>query len=178
MHFSPTPIPDVVLIDPVVHTDNRGFLMETWAEQRFAEAGITARFVQDVHSRSVAGTLRGIHYQIERAQGKLVRVLAGTVFDVAVDLRRSSPSFGQWTGANLSGENRRQIWIPEGFGHGFVVLSETADIEYRMTELLLAGTRTDRILWDDPDRRHRLAPGRRVKPVAVGQQIWPARPFA
>ena len=124
--------------------------METWTRQRFADAGINADFVQDVHSRSVAGTLRGIHYQIDQAQGKLVRALRGEIFDVAVDLRRSSSTYGQWVAEVLSSENCRQIWIPEGFGHGFLVLSESADIEYRMTNYH-APEFGRTIRWDDAE---------------------------
>ena len=150
MEFTETSIPDVIIIDPVVHEDSRGFLMETWQAERFRAAGIDARFVQDVHSRSSQGTIRGLHYQLEHPQGKLIRVLRGEVYDVAVDLRRSSPSFGKWVGEMLSEGNRRLIWVPPGFAHGFQVLSEFADIEYRMTDFHApADART--IRWDDPD---------------------------
>ena len=150
MQFTPTRIPDVITIDPVLHEDSRGFLMETWKASAFAAAGIDANFVQDVHSGSAAGTVRGLHYQVENAQGKLVRVLHGEIFDVAVDLRRSSPTCGQWVGVNLSERNRRLIWIPPGFAHGFMVRSDGAEIEYRMTDYYApAHERT--ILWNDPD---------------------------
>ena len=150
MEFTPTQIRDVVVIDPVVYEDERGFLMETWRASRFEKAGIDARFVQDVHSRSAKGTIRGLHYQIRQAQGKLIRVIRGEVFDVAVDIRKSSPTFGQWVGETLSEGNRRLIWVPPGFAHGFVVLSEFADIEYRMTDYH-APEHARSIRWDDPD---------------------------
>lgn len=150
MNFSATEIPDVVVIDPVVFEDARGFLMETWQSERFSDAGIEANFVQDVHSRSANGVLRGLHYQIEHAQGKLIRVLHGELFDVAVDLRRSSPTFGKWVSEILSASNRRLIWVPPGFAHGFMVLSDHAEIEYRMTDYHSPEYgRT--IHWDDPD---------------------------
>jgi len=128
-------IPDVLLIEPKVFGDERGFFFESFNQARFEEAlGRSVSFVQDNHSRSVKGVLRGLHYQIQRAQGKLVRVVSGTVFDVAVDLRKSSPTFGQWVGEILSAENKRQLWIPEGFAHGFVVLSESAEFLYKTTD--------------------------------------------
>jgi dTDP-4-dehydrorhamnose 3,5-epimerase len=121
MEFTATQIPDVIVIDPVVYEDTRGFFMETWQEQKFRDAGIDAKFVQDSHSRSSYGALRGLHYQVSQAQGKLIRVLQGEAFDVAVDLRKSSPTFGQWVGEVLSAGNRKLIWIPPGFAHGFLV---------------------------------------------------------
>ena len=133
MHFTPTAIPDVILIEPQVFGDDRGFFMETYQQRKFAEGGITASFVQDNHSGSQQGILRGLHYQLRQPQGKLVRVVAGEVFDVAVDLRRSSPSFGRWVGEVLSSANRRQLWIPPGFGHGFYVVSEWAEVVYKAT---------------------------------------------
>ncbi len=150
MQFTPTVIPDVVVIDPVVHEDRRGFLMETWQAGLYKNAGIDATFVQDVHSRSAYGALRGIHYQIQNAQGKLIRVVRGEIFDVAVDLRRSSPTFGQWVSEILSEGNRKLLWVPPGFGHGFMVLSEYADIEYRMTDYH-APEFGRTIRWDDPE---------------------------
>lgn len=150
MEFAETSIPDVVTIDPVVHEDGRGFLMETWQAERFRSAGIDARFVQDVHSRSSRGTIRGLHYQLEHPQGKLIRVIRGEVFDVAVDIRRSSATFGRWVGEVLSEGNRRLIWVPPGFAHGFMVLSEIADIEYRMTDFHAPGD-AHTIRWDDPE---------------------------
>jgi dTDP-4-dehydrorhamnose 3,5-epimerase len=150
MQFTRTAIADVVVIDPVIHEDARGFLMETWQERRYRDAGIDARFVQDVHSRSSRNTLSGLHYQIGRPQGKLIRVVRGEVYDVAVDVRRSSSTYGLWVGEYLSAENRRLIWIPPGFAHGFLVLSDTADFEYRMTDYYAPGEERT-ILWDDPD---------------------------
>jgi len=150
MEFTATRIPDVIVIDPVVFKDERGFLMETWQASRFAAAGIDATFVQQNHSHSSYGALRGLHYQVKQAQGKLVRVVRGEVFDVAVDLRRASPTFGQWVGETLSEDNRRLIWIPPGFAHGFMVMSERADFEYCMTEYY-APEYERTILWNDPD---------------------------
>jgi dTDP-4-dehydrorhamnose 3,5-epimerase len=150
MEFSRTAIADVVIIDPVVHEDPRGFLMETWQKRRYQDAGIDARFVQDVHSRSARNTIRGLHYQLGQPQGKLIRVIGGEAFDVAVDLRQSSPSFGQWVGVVLSANNRRLLWIPPGFAHGFMVLSDTADFEYRLTDYY-APEEERTILWNDPD---------------------------
>jgi dTDP-4-dehydrorhamnose 3,5-epimerase len=129
-----TSIPDVLVLEPAVHHDERGFFLESWHEKRLASAGITARFVQDNHSHSVQGTLRGLHYQVQSPQGKLVRVVNGRVYDVAVDLRRSSATFGHWVHQDLSSENHRQLWIPPGFAHGFYVLSKSADLLYRCTE--------------------------------------------
>jgi dTDP-4-dehydrorhamnose 3,5-epimerase len=143
-------IPDVLLIEPVVHHDGRGFFLESWHEKRLASAGLSAHFVQDNHSRSRRGTLRGLHYQVESPQGKLVRVVQGEVYDVAVDLRRSSPTFRQWVHQGLSSENHKQLWVPPGFAHGFYVLSETADLVYKCTTYYSAGhDRTVR--WNDPD---------------------------
>ena len=149
MRFTSTSIPDVILIEPKVFGDARGFFMETYQAQRFAAAGIDADFVQDNHSGSRQGTLRGLHYQIQQAQGKLVRVLAGEIYDVAIDLRRSSPSFGQWVGITLTAENKHQLWVPPGFGHGFYVLSEWAEIHYKATDYY-APQWERTILWDDP----------------------------
>ena len=150
MEFTATQIPDVIVIDPLVHEDARGFLMETWQADRFRQAGIEADFVQDVHSRSARGTVRGLHYQVKQAQGKLIRVIRGEAFDVAVDIRKSSPTFGQWVGETLSEGNRKLIWVPPGFAHGFMVLSDYADFEYRMTDYH-APEHARSIRWDDPD---------------------------
>lgn len=150
MEFTATQIRDVVVIDPLVHEDARGFLMETWQAERFRAAGIDAVFVQDVHSRSDRGTVRGLHYQINQPQGKLIRVIRGEAFDVAVDIRKSSPTFGQWVGETLSEGNRKLIWVPPGFAHGFMVLSDFADFEYRMTDYH-ASEHGRSILWDDPE---------------------------
>jgi len=147
---TPTEIPDVLLIEPRVYHDARGFFLATWHQARFAEAGIGVPFVQDNHSRSVCGTLRGLHYQSHQPQGKMVLVASGRIFDVAVDLRRSSPTFGGWVGVTLSDENRRQLWVPPGFAHGFYVTSELADVIYKCTDYY--APEHDRTLrWDDPD---------------------------
>lgn len=134
MKITETKIPAVKLIEPKVFGDERGFFVETWNEKAFREAGINATFVQDNHSRSVKNTLRGLHYQIKQPQGKLVRVTRGEVFDVAVDLRTNSPTFGQWVGEYLSEENNRMLWVPPGFAHGFLVTSDTADFQYKCTD--------------------------------------------
>jgi dTDP-4-dehydrorhamnose 3,5-epimerase len=149
MRFDATPLPGVVVVVPKVFEDERGFFMETWQAKKFAEAGIEAEFVQENFSRSVYGTLRGLHYQIRQPQGKLVRVVQGKVFDVAVDLRKSSSTFGRWFGETLSAENRRQLWVPPGFAHGFLVLSEIAEFEYKCTEYY-APEHERSIRWDDP----------------------------
>ena len=150
MIVTPTAIPDVLVIEPKVFGDARGFFLESWNAQAFAGAGIPAAFVQDNHSRSPRGVLRGLHYQIRQPQGKLVRVVAGEVFDVAVDLRRASPTFGRWVGERLSAENKRMLWIPPGFGHGFLVLSESADFLYKTTDYY-APEHERVIAWNDPD---------------------------
>ena len=145
-----TRIPDVKLIKPKVFGDERGFFMETWNARAFAEAGIDATFVQDNHSRSVQHTLRGLHYQIKQPQGKLVRVTRGEVFDVAVDLRKNSSTFGQWVGEVLSEENQHQLWVPPGFAHGFYVMSETADFQYKCADFY-APEHERCIRWDDTE---------------------------
>ncbi|MDH5711295.1 MAG: dTDP-4-dehydrorhamnose 3,5-epimerase [Gammaproteobacteria bacterium] len=135
MKVIPTKIPDVLIIEPEVHGDERGFFFESFNQKKFTElTGIDRHFVQDNHSLSRRGVLRGLHYQIKQPQGKLVRVVRGEVFDVAVDLRKSSATFGQWEGAMLSAENKRQLWIPEGFAHGFIVLSDEAEFLYKTTD--------------------------------------------
>ena len=150
MKATPTAIPDVLLIEPRVFGDARGFFFESFNQRDFAQAtGVHAAFVQDNHSRSARGVLRGLHYQIRQPQGKLVRVVAGTVFDVAVDLRCASPSFGQWVGAVLSEDNKTQLWIPPGCAHGFVVLSESADFLYKTTDYY-APEHERCIAWNDP----------------------------
>lgn len=144
-------IPDVVLIEPVVHTDDRGFFFESFNQRRFNQAvSQDVNFVQDNHSVSVKNVLRGLHYQIQQSQGKLVRVVVGKVFDVAVDIRRSSPTFGHWVGAHLSAKNKRQLWIPAGFAHGFVVLSDTAESLYKTTDYYTAEHERC-IRWNDRD---------------------------
>jgi len=148
MKAMPTEIPDVIMLEPQVFYDARGFFMETYHARKLAELGIDAQFVQDNHSRSQRGTLRGLHYQTRHAQGKLVRVVNGEVFDVAVDLRRRSPTFGCWTGAILSADNKRQLWIPPGFAHGFYTLSEMVDLIYKVTDYY--APEWDRtLLWND-----------------------------
>jgi len=145
-----TSLPDVLLLEPKVFGDSRGFFMESWNRQTFTDLGLNLEFVQDNHSRSARGVLRGLHYQLNEPQGKLVRVTSGAVFDVAVDLRRSSPHFGQWTGHELSAENQRMLWVPPGFGHGFLVLSDSADFLYKTTSYY--APQWDRgIRWDDPE---------------------------
>ncbi|MGA7616916.1 MAG: dTDP-4-dehydrorhamnose 3,5-epimerase [Thermoanaerobaculia bacterium] len=144
-----TNLPGVLIIESRSFEDERGFFMETWHQTKFAEIGIDARFVQDNHSRSTRGVLRGLHFQQPSPQGKLVRAVTGRIFDVAVDIRRGSPSFGRWTGVELSEENRFQLWVPEGFAHGFVVLSDVADVVYKCTAIYDAPA--DRgIAWNDP----------------------------
>jgi len=150
MNFLPTSLPEVLIVEPRLFGDARGFFMETYHREKFHRGGITAEFVQDNHSGSRQGILRGLHYQIRQPQGKLVRVVSGRVFDVAVDIRRSSPTFGRWVGVELSAQNKRQLWIPEGFAHGFYVLSEWAEVVYKATDLY--APEWDRsIRWDDPD---------------------------
>ena len=150
MKFIPTSIPDVILIEPDVFGDHRGFFMETWHQEKFVEAGINATFVQDNHSKSKRGILRGLHYQMHQPQGKLVRVIAGEVFDVAVDLRKSSPTFGKWVGEKLSADNKLMLWVPPGFAHGFYVLSEFAEFTYKCTDFY-APEHERSIRWDDQD---------------------------
>ena len=152
MKVSPTRLPEVLILEPPVFGDSRGFFTESWNEPRFnAAVGHPVRFVQDNHSRSAKGVLRGLHFQrAPHAQGKLVRCVAGAVFDVAVDLRAGSPRFGQWVGVELSADNHRQLWIPPGFGHGFLTLSDSADFLYKTTELY-APDCEGAVRWDDPD---------------------------
>ena len=150
MQVIATRLPDVLLLEPRVFGDARGFFMESWNRQTFADLGLDLDFVQDNHSRSTRDVLRGLHYQLNQPQGKLVRVTSGAVFDVAVDVRRSSPHFGQWTGHELSADNQHMLWIPPGFAHGFLVLSESADFLYKTTAYY--APQWDRgIRWDDPE---------------------------
>lgn len=150
MPIQTTAIPDVLIIEPKVFGDERGFFYESFNARSFAEqTGVKAQFVQDNHSKSVKGVLRGLHYQIQQPQGKLVRVVAGEVFDVAVDIRKHSPTFGQWVGLVLSGENKRQLWIPEGFAHGFLVTSESAEFLYKTTDYYAPEFERS-LLWNDP----------------------------
>ncbi len=150
MNVIPTALPEVLILEPRVFGDARGFFFESYNRKAFAAAtGLDVEFVQDNHSRSVRGVLRGLHYQLVKPQGKLVRAVAGAVWDVAVDLRRSSPRFGQWVGVELSADNQRQLWVPPGFGHGFVVLSESADFLYKTTDYWYP--EHDRnLVWNDP----------------------------
>lgn len=149
MNFTPTTIPGVMQIEPIVFEDPRGFFMETYQQDKFTKAGIGFNFVQDNHSRSIQGTLRGLHYQIRHAQGKLVRVVAGKVFDVAVDLRRSSPTFGKWEGCILSADNKMQLWLPPGFAHGFYTISDWAEVFYKATDFYSPEEERS-IIWNDP----------------------------
>lgn len=151
MKVTKTIIPDVLVVEPTVFGDERGFFYESYNERKWKElTGLDTRFVQDNHSKSSQGVLRGIHYQIEHSQGKLVRVVAGEVYDVAVDLRQSSPTFGKWVAEHLSAENKKMLWVPEGFGHGFLVLSETAEFLYRTTDFY-APEHERCVVWNDPD---------------------------
>jgi dTDP-4-dehydrorhamnose 3,5-epimerase len=150
MKIIQTEIPDVLRLEPVVYGDNRGFFMESFNARDFArETGIDRPFVQDNHSRSSKNVLRGCHYQRQHPQGKLVRVVKGSVFDVAIDMRRSSPTFGKWTGCELSEDNKRLFWIPEGFAHGFLVLSDSADFLYKTTDYYAPGDEQC-MIWNDP----------------------------
>jgi dTDP-4-dehydrorhamnose 3,5-epimerase len=150
MNIIPTTIPDVKILEPKVFGDARGFFFESYNERAFRQAtGLDVGFVQDNHSRSARGVLRGLHYQVRQPQGKLVRVVRGSVFDVAVDLRQSSPTFGQWVGAELSEENQRQMWVPAGFAHGFLVTSDSADFLYKTTDYY-APEHERCLAWNDP----------------------------
>ncbi|WP_322978991.1 dTDP-4-dehydrorhamnose 3,5-epimerase [Pseudomonas sp. C11] len=150
MNIIATALPEVLIIEPQVFGDERGFFYESFNAKRFAElTGVQRDFVQDNHSRSARGVLRGLHYQLQQAQGKLVRVTAGEVYDVAVDVRRSSPTFGKWVGVHLSAQNKRQLWVPEGFAHGFLVLSDYAEFLYKTTDYY-APAHERSIRWDDP----------------------------
>ncbi|HEY9864501.1 MAG TPA: dTDP-4-dehydrorhamnose 3,5-epimerase [Candidatus Obscuribacterales bacterium] len=151
MTITPTKIPDVFIIEPKVFGDERGFFFESFNQKNFTEkTGITSEFVQDNHSRSVKGVLRGLHYQIQQTQGKLLRVVAGEIFDVAVDMRKSSPTFGQWVGCILSAENKRQFWVPPGFAHGFLVTSDIAEVLYKTTDYYAPNYERS-LLWNDPE---------------------------
>jgi dTDP-4-dehydrorhamnose 3,5-epimerase len=150
LKVTPTNIPEVLILEPRVFRDDRGFFMESFNYEDFAEAtGLDETFVQDNHSKSIKGVLRGLHYQVEHPQGKLVRVVQGEVFDVAVDLRRSSPTFGKWASCVLSADNAKQFWVPPGFAHGFLVLSETAEFLYKTTDYRYAEHERS-LLWNDP----------------------------
>ncbi|MFP6654590.1 MAG: dTDP-4-dehydrorhamnose 3,5-epimerase [Myxococcota bacterium] len=149
MKITPTELPEVLLVEPEIHLDDRGFFLETWHAEKYAAAGLDAVFVQDNHSRSSRGTLRGLHAQLNKPQGKLVRASRGEIFDVAVDIRQGSPTFGKYVGVLLSDENFRQLWIPEGYAHGFCVVSETAELQYKCTDVY-DPTGDIIIRWDDP----------------------------
>jgi dTDP-4-dehydrorhamnose 3,5-epimerase len=149
MKFHKTPIADAILVEPQVFGDPRGFFMETWHEPKFQAAGIDVKFVQDNHSRSTQWTLRGIHMQVEHTQGKLVRVTSGSVFDVVVDLRRSSPTFKQWWGVELSDKNHHMLWVPPGLAHGMLVTSESADFLYKCTDIY-SPVHERTLAWDEP----------------------------
>ena len=149
MRFLPTALPGVILVEPEVHRDGRGFFLESYHLEKYRQGGIPGPFVQDNHSHSVQGTLRGLHAQIGRPQGKLVRAVKGDMFDVAVDIRRNSPCFGKWVGVRLSGDDFRQLYVPPGFAHGFCVLSPTVDVEYKCTDFYDPGSEVS-IAWNDP----------------------------
>jgi dTDP-4-dehydrorhamnose 3,5-epimerase len=150
MKFIAQKIPDVLLIEPKIFEDPRGFFLETYREELFTQAGIMGRFIQDNHSCSQKGVLRGLHYQIRHPQGKLMRVIRGEIFDVAVDIRKSSPTFGQWVGVYLSAQNKNQLWVPPGFAHGFYVVSEVAEVTYKVNDLYAPEWERS-ILWNDPE---------------------------
>ena len=180
MKVIPTSIPDVLIIEPDVFGDDRGFFLESWNAQDFARiVGVGISFVQDNHSRSRRGILRGLHYQVRQPQGKLVRTVSGRVYDVAVDLRKSSPSFGRWVAAELSERNHRQMWIPTGFAHGFLVLSDFADFLYKTTDYY-APAHERCIAWNDPtlaiDWPHEVAPTLSAKDT-VGVSLGDAEVF-
>ena len=149
MKFAPAAVPGVVVIEPDVHTDRRGFFLETYHAEKYRAGGIPGEFVQDNHSRSTAGTIRGLHLQLRRPQGKLIHVVEGEIFDVAVDVRRGSPTFGQWVGVTLSAANFRQCYVPPGFAHGFAVVSAVAQVVYKCTDVYDPGGELG-IAWDDP----------------------------
>ena len=149
MKFIPTELPGVLIVEPDVYRDPRGFFLETYVEAKYREGGVDAAFVQDNHSRSVRGTLRGLHVQVPRGQAKLLRAVVGAVFDVAVDIRLGSPTFGRWVGIELSAENHRQIYIPAGFAHGFCVMSDVAEVEYKCSEVYVPQDEIT-IQWNDP----------------------------
>lgn len=150
MKIKPTSIPDILVIEPDVHGDHRGFFMETWRKEWFTDLGDDLTFVQDNHSKSVKGTLRGLHYQVKQPQGKFIRVVQGEIFDVVVDLRLASDTFGQWEGVLLSSENKKSLWVPPGFAHGFYVISDTAEITYKCTDYYAAEYERS-LLWNDPE---------------------------
>ncbi|MEQ8408679.1 MAG: dTDP-4-dehydrorhamnose 3,5-epimerase [Gammaproteobacteria bacterium] len=149
MNIVATELPDVLIFEPKLHGDDRGYFLETWRQSHFDERGIAVKFVQDNQSKSAQGTLRGLHYQLNFPQGKLLRVLSGEIYDVAVDMRKSSPTFGKWVGVTLSADNHKQLWVPAGFAHGFYVTSKTAEIAYKCTEYYHPEDEHS-LLWNDP----------------------------
>lgn len=149
VRFVPTALPGVIVLEPDVHRDGRGFFLETYHAEKYRAGGIQGSFVQDNHSRSVAGTVRGLHLQVKRPQGKLVRVIEGEIFDVAVDVRRGSPTFGRWVGMTISADNFKQCYVPEGFAHGFCVVSPVAQVEYKCTDLYDPPSEIG-VAWNDP----------------------------
>jgi len=150
MQIHKTNIPDVLVFEPTVHGDNRGFFLETWRDEWFSSISPGLKFVQDNHSKSLQGTLRGLHYQIKQTQGKFVRAVKGEIFDAVVDIRKNSSTFGQWTGVILSEENKNSLWVPPGFAHGFYVMSDTAEITYKCTDYYAAEYERS-MLWNDPE---------------------------
>lgn len=150
MQIDKTSIPDVLVFEPTVHGDHRGFFMETWRKEWFSTITPVIQFVQENHSKSIQGTLRGLHYQLKQTQGKFIRVVQGEVYDAVVDIRKSSATFGQWTGVILSADNKKSLWVPPGFAHGFYVLSDTAEITYKCTDYYAAEYERS-LLWNDPD---------------------------
>ncbi|MGB6489751.1 MAG: dTDP-4-dehydrorhamnose 3,5-epimerase [Steroidobacteraceae bacterium] len=168
MEFVPTDIPEVVLIRPKVFGDARGYFMESWEQRKFAAGGLDLQFVQDNHSHSARHILRGLHYQIQQPQGKLVRVVTGAVYDVAVDIRRSSSTFGKWVGLVLSAENHHMLWVPPGFAHGYLVLSDSADFLYKVTDFW-APNHERAILWNDPQIGVKWPLPTGVEPVLSGK---------
>ena len=149
MKIKKTKIPDLIVLEPKVYGDERGFFLESYNQRSLAEIGLARNFVQDNHSRSARNVLRGLHYQLGQPQGKLVRVVVGAIWDVAVDIRRSSATFGEWVGEEISAENKRMLWVPEGFAHGFVVISESADVLYKATDFYAPSCERS-LLWNDP----------------------------
>ncbi|MEO6080779.1 MAG: dTDP-4-dehydrorhamnose 3,5-epimerase [Steroidobacteraceae bacterium] len=182
MKLVATDLPGVVIIEPRVFGDARGFFFESWNEKVFTDAGLPMKFVQDNHSLSSQGTLRGLHYQMRQTQGKLVRVTSGEVFDVAVDMRRNSPTFGRWVGVTLTAENKRMLWVPQGFAHGFYVTSERAEFLYKCTDFYDPGSERT-LAWDDPQIgiRWPLVPGVATQLSAkdqLGKRLAEAEVFA
>ena len=173
MIFLPGDLPGVIIIEPDIHRDGRGYFLETYEKRKYEKGGITAAFVQDNSSRSCRGTIRGLHFQVKHAQGKLVRVMQGEVFDAAVDIRRNSPTFGKWCGILLSSENFRQVYIPPGFAHGFCVTSEMAEIEYKCTDYYYPDDEIT-VLWNDP----KIGIAWPMKALFISEKDGQAKPLA